>query len=378
MPELTDTFFGNEIQAWLIAAAVTIGTMVVLRLIEQVLIGRIAALARKTHTSIDDAVIGALRKTKLVYLLIVSVFVGSVWLSLPDDVRSIFGRVTIVATILQAGIWLSTGLQIWLENYRKDEADGANRMTMNALSLLGRMALWATVLLLILDNLGIDVTALVAGLGIGGIAIALAVQNVLSDLFASLSIVLDKPFVLGDFIVVGDMAGSVEHIGIKTTRIRSISGEQLVFSNADLLNSRIRNFGRMTERRVVFSIGVTYQTSAEKLEQIPKLIQSAIDSQSRARFDRSHFTSYGDSALNFETVYYVESSDYATHMDILQSVNLAIYRSFATEGLEFAYPTQTLFIEKSTRIIWPALSSHSNDRSLLSCPPISMIVRALG
>ncbi len=347
MPELTDTFFGNEIQAWLIAAAVTIGTMIVLRLIEQVLIGRIEALARRTQTSIDDAVIGALRKTKLIYLFIVSVFVGSVWLSLPDDVRSIFARVTIVATILQAGIWLSTALQIWLENYRKDEADGANRMTMNALSLLGRIALWATVLLLILDNLGIDVTALVAGLGIGGIAIALAVQNVLSDLFASLSIVLDKPFVLGDFIVVGDMAGSVEHIGIKTTRIRSISGEQLVFSNADLLNSRIRNFGRMTERRVVFSIGVTYQTSAEKLEQIPKLIQTAIDSQSRARFDRSHFASYGDSALNFETVYYVESSDYATHMDILQSVNLAIYRSFATEGLEFAYPTQTLFIEKT-------------------------------
>jgi len=171
-------------------------------------------------------------------------------------------------------------------------------------------------------------------------------QDSLSDLFASLSIVLDRPFVLGDFIVVGDMAGSVENIGIKTTRIRSISGEQLVFSNADLLNSRIRNFGRMTERRVVFSIGVTYQTSAEKLEQIPRLIQTAIDSQPRARFDRSHFVSYGDSALNFETVYYVESSDYATHMDILQAVNLAIYRSFATESLEFAYPTQTLFTRR--------------------------------
>jgi small-conductance mechanosensitive channel len=174
----------------------------------------------------------------------------------------------------------------------------------------------------------------------------LAVQNVLSDLFASLSIVLDKPFVPGDFVVVGDMAGSVEHIGIKTTRIRSISGEQLVFSNADLLGSRIRNFGRMQERRVVFSLGVTYQTPADKLERIPSLIKAAIESQERVRFDRSHFASYGDSALNFETVYYVESSDYATHMDILQSVNLTIYRSFATEGIEFAYPTQTLFIEK--------------------------------
>lgn len=346
MPELTDTFYGNEIQTWLISIGVTLGAMIALRLVEQVVVVRIEKLTRHTHTSIDDAVIGALRKTKLIYLLVLSVFIGSICLSLPNEIRSIVLRVTIVATILQAGIWLSTALQIWLENYRKGETDGANRMTMNALSLLGRIALWATVLLLILDNLGIDVTALVAGLGIGGIAIALAVQNVLSDLFASLSIVLDKPFVLGDFIVVGEMAGSVEHIGIKTTRIRSISGEQLVFSNADLLNSRIRNFGRMRERRVVFSIGVTYQTSAEKLERVPQLIQVAIDSAENARFDRSHFASYGDSALNFETVYYVESSDYATHMDILQSVNLAIYRSFASEGIEFAYPTQTIFLEK--------------------------------
>ena len=346
MFELTDTFYGNEIKTWLIALAVAIGTLVALRLIEQVLIVRVERLTQKTNTIIDDVIIGALRKTKLLYLLIVSIFVGSIWLSLPSEVRSPLWKVAVVATIIQAGIWLSTALQIWLENYSKEETDGADRMTMNALSFLGRIALWATVLLLILDNLGVDVTALVAGLGIGGIAIALAVQNVLSDLFASLSIVLDKPFVPGDFVVVGDMAGSVEHIGIKTTRIRSISGEQLVFSNTDLLGSRIRNFGRMRERRVVFSLGVTYQTPADKLERVPGLIQAAIESQERARFDRSHFASYGDSALNFETVYYVESSDYATHMDILQSVNLTIYRSFAAEGIEFAYPTQTLFIEK--------------------------------
>ncbi|MBW2551634.1 MAG: mechanosensitive ion channel family protein [Deltaproteobacteria bacterium] len=344
MFELTDTFYGNEIKIWLIALAVGIGTLIALRLIEQVLIVRVAHLTKKTNTILDDVVVGALRKTKLLYLFIVSTFAGSIWLSLPDEVRSVFWKVTIVATIIQTGIWISTALQIWLENYRKDETDGANRMTMNALSFLGRIALWALVLLLILDNLGVDV--LVAGLGIGGIAIALAVQNVLSDLFASLSIVLDKPFIPGDFVVVGDMAGSVEHIGIKTTRIRSISGEQLIFSNADLLGSRIRNFGRMRERRVVFSLGVTYQTPADKLEGIPGMIRESIEAQDQVRFDRSHFASYGDSALNFETVYYVGSSDYATHMDILQAVNLAIYRRFAGEGIEFAYPTQTLFIEK--------------------------------
>ena len=217
---------------------------------------------------------------------------------------------------------------------------------MNALSFIARLVLWATILLLILDNLGVDITALVAGLGIGGVAIALAVQNILGDLFASLSIVLDKPFVLGDFVIVGDLMGSVENIGIKTTRVRSLSGEQLVFSNNDLLTSRIRNFGRMQERRVVFKLGVTYQTPAEKLEGIPGIIREAIEARDKTRFDRSHFASYGDFSLDFETVYYVLSADYNLYMDIQQAINLAIFRRFADEGIEFAYPTQTLFLEK--------------------------------
>lgn len=346
MPELTDVIYGNEIKTWLIALGVSVGVFIILRLVERVLIVRIQRLTRKTHTVIDDVVIGALRKTKLIYFVILSMYLGSVVLKLPETVRSIDWRVLMVATWLQLGIWVSTGVQSWLEHYRASEEDGANRTTMNALSFIVRVVLWTTVLLLILDNLGIDVTALVTGLGIGGIAIALAVQNVLSDLFASLSIVLDKPFVSGDFIVVGDMAGSVEHVGIKTTRIRSISGEQLVFSNNDLLTSRIRNFGRMNERRVVFSLGVTYQTPAEKLERIPGLIREVVEAQEKVRFDRSHFASYGDSALNFETVYYVGSSDYAQHMDILQAVNLALFRRFEQEGIEFAYPTQTLFVSK--------------------------------
>ena len=346
MFELTDTFYGNEIQRWLIALGVAAGTLIVLWLIEQILIVRVQRLARKTQTAIDDVMIGSLRNTKLLYLLVVSIFAGSLWLDLEPNVRSVILQAVIIATLIQGGIWVNAGLQIWLEHYRKVEEDGANRTTMNALSFIGRLLLWVMIFLLVIDNLGVDVTALVAGMGIGGIAIALAVQNILGDLFASLSIVLDKPFVNGDFVVVGDMAGSVEHVGIKTTRVRSISGEQLVFSNSDLLQSRIRNFGRMHQRRVVFSLGVTYQTPAEKLERIPSLIRAAIEAQELVRFDRSHFASYGDSALNFETVYYVESSDYTQHMDILQAVNLQIYRTFEEEGIEFAYPTQTLFVAK--------------------------------
>ncbi|MGB5523274.1 MAG: mechanosensitive ion channel domain-containing protein, partial [Polyangiales bacterium] len=243
MIELTDTFYGNEVRSWLIALAVAAGVLMALWLVEQVFVVRMQRIAKKTQTMIDDIIIGSLRKTKLLFLLVVAVFAGSLSLDLEPDVRSILWSGLMIAAFIQVGVWVSTGLQIWLEHYRKVEEDGANRTTMNALSFVGRLILWVTVFLLVIDNLGVDVTALVAGMGIGGIAIALAVQNILGDLFASLSIVLDKPFVNGDFIAVGDMAGSVEHVGIKTTRIRSISGEQLVFSNSDLLQSRVRNFG---------------------------------------------------------------------------------------------------------------------------------------
>ena len=346
VPKLTDSFYGNEIRIWLISLAVALGILIVLRVVEQVLIVRAMKLAKKTSTIADDLVVGALRKTKNAYLLTASIFAGSLCLTLPPEVGSVLRTVMVVATLIQGGIWLSSALQIWLAKYRKEQDDGASLMTMNTLSFLGRVVLWATILLLTLDNLGVDVTALVAGLGIGGVAIALAVQNILGDLFASLSIVLDKPFVLGDFIIVGDLMGSVEHIGIKTTRIRSISGEQLIFSNGDLLSSRIRNFGRMERRRVVFKLGVIYQTTADALERIPSIIRETVEAQEKTTFDRSHFGSYGDFSLDFETVYYVESADYNLYMDIQQAINLTVYRRFADEGIEFAYPTQTLFIEK--------------------------------
>jgi len=192
----------------------------------------------------------------------------------------------------------------------------------------------------------VDVTALVAGLGVGGIAVALAVQNILGDLFASFSIVLDRPFVMGDFIIVGDYMGTVEHVGLKTTRIRSLSGEQLVFSNTDLLGSRIRNYKRMAERRVVFSLGVLYQTSPEQLEKIPQMIREIVEAQTPVRFDRAHFKEYGASSLNFEVVYYILDPDYNRYMDIQQAVNLEIYRRFDEEGIEFAYPTQTLYLRR--------------------------------
>jgi small-conductance mechanosensitive channel len=262
----------------------------------------------------------------------------------------VIGRLLVVGLLVQLGIWAVAGLGRFMALRRERELveDASAVAAMDIVSFLTRVAVWAIVFLLVLDNLGVNITALVAGLGVGGIAVALAAQNIISDLFASLSIVLDRPFVLGDFLVIDDYYGNVEKVGLKTTRVRSLSGEQLVFSNNDLLSSRIRNYGQMVERRIVFTIGVVYQTPYEKLAELPGIIEDIVVKQDSARFDRAHFQRFGDYSLNFETVYYVESSDYRLYMDIQQAVNLEIFRRFAEEGIEFAYPTQTLFVERDS------------------------------
>ena len=229
-----------------------------------------------------------------------------------------------ISLILQIAIWGNGLITFWFRNYaeRKADSDLSSRTTIAAFSFVARTMLWIMLALVALNRLGYDVTALITGLGVGGIAIALAVQNVLGDLFAALAIVIDKPFVVGDAISVDTMTGTVEHVGLKTTRLRSVNGEQLIFSNADLLKSRIRNFKRMQERRVVFLIGVTYDTPPDTVARIPTMMREAIEAQQQVRFDRSHFMSYGDSALNFETVYFVMTADYLAYANINQAVNL--------------------------------------------------------
>ena len=198
-----------------------------------------------------------------------------------------------------------------------------------------------------LSNLGINVTSLVAGLGVGGIAIAFALQNILNDLFSSFAIYFDKPFVVGDFIKIGEHAGTVEKVGIKTTRIRSTTGEELIISNRELTSARVQNFKRLNERRSIFTIGVVYETTAEKLRRIPSIIQTIIESQSLNRFDRVHFKTFGDFSLNFEVSYYVQTTDYKKFMDTQEIVNLKIVEAFEKEGISMAYPTQTIYLEKT-------------------------------
>jgi small-conductance mechanosensitive channel len=348
MPLLDTVFYHNTVLTWIIAAGVMVLVFTVLRLLKAVFHRRFAALGKKTTTDVDDLVAGLLRRIKLYFLLAVALYAGSQFLALPETLKAFLQKLVVVAFLLQAVVWGSAVLDFLIQRSRKKKGDEdkAGLTTYSALSFVGRLALWSVALLLILDNLGVNITTLIAGLGVGGIAVALAVQNILGDLFASMSIVLDKPFVIDDFIVVDDLRGTVKHIGLKTTRIASLGGEEIVFANSDLLKSRVRNFKRMQERRIVFTVGVTYQTPAEKLEAIPGMIRETVEAQERTRFDRSHFQAYGDFALVFETVYFMTVPDYAAYMDTQQAINLALYRKFATEGIEFAYPTQTIFLSK--------------------------------
>lgn len=344
-------FYENSVTLWLIAAGVGLAAFLFLVLLKMIAGRRFKKLAQKTANHLDDFAVELLASTHALLLLVIGLYAASLVLALPEDLSKILSKLLLFAFLLQAGIWGSALINFVLQQYletRKTEDERYTTLTMlGPMHFLGLMIVWSLVLLVALDNLGVDITALVAGLGIGGVALALAVQNILGDLFASLSIVIDRPFKIGDFIIVEDLLGTVEHIGLKTTRLRSLGGEQLIFSNSDLLKSRIRNYKRMYERRVVFGFGVIYQTTYEQLTSVPGTVKEIIASQDSTRFDRAHFFKYGDSSLDFEVVYYVTSPDYNVYMDIQQAINLALFKAFHEAGIEFAYPTRTLYIEKS-------------------------------
>lgn len=346
MTLLERTWYGNPLLDWLTAAAIVAVLALAFHFAKRIVLRRLAMLSQRTETRLDDFVVEILGGTRFLFLLIIAIYFGSQYLELPAKPARLLGHLAVIALLLQAALWGNRGIVLWLNDYlkRHRETDAAGATTVSVLGFIARVVLWSVLLLMILGNLGFDITTLVASLGIGGIAVALAVQNILGDIFASLSIAMDKPFVIGDFIIVGEQLGTVEYIGLKTTRIRSLSGEQIVFSNTDLLNSRIRNFKRMYERRVLFGFGVVYQTPLDQLKRIPEMVREIIEKQEHARFDRAHFKEYGDSSLNFEVVYYVLKPDYNVYMDIQQAINLAIFERFAAEGIDFAYPTRTLYV----------------------------------
>lgn len=353
MPELPDieawltSVEPERLIAWSSGLAVTVLAYLVLTLIRRLLLRRLRDVDEAGAPGWRQGLRDALARTSRLFLLVLALYAGAFVAPVPTSVMQVIESALVIALFLQGALWASQIVVSWVAWYAAQKApeSAAVANALGIIQLLARIAVWSIALMLILNNLGFDVTALVAGLGIGGIAIALAAQNILGDLFASLAIVLDRPFVVGDFVVFGEHMGTVERIGIKTTRIRSLSGEELVCSNTDLLGTRIRNYKRMAERRVVFSIGVTYDTPADQIERLPGMLREIVEAQSPVRFDRAHFQRYGDFALIFEVVYWMLDPDYNRFMDVQQAINFAIYRRFQAENIDFAFPTQTIQLQ---------------------------------
>jgi small-conductance mechanosensitive channel len=336
-------FLNDAVSRWAMAVGIALGLCLVAVLARTFVLRRLAVLAPRTHTRLDDLAMRTLGATHMVALVVLALYAGSLVLELPARIETLAERAAVITFLVQLAVWGDKGVRSWRKVYHGDAgpvSDGNRRGSMSILCFAMRMALWLVISLMILDNLGVNITTLVTSLGIGGIAVALAVQNILGDLFASLSIMLDKPFAVGDFIIVGDALGTVEMIGLKTTRVRGLGGEQIIFSNADLLKSRIHNQQRMQTRRVAFILRVTYHTSEEQLRAIPDMVREAVNAEPAAIFERVHFFAFAESSLDFETVYHVNSADYLVHMDTQQAIFLALFRRFSRAGIEFAQPTR--------------------------------------
>jgi small-conductance mechanosensitive channel len=335
----------NSLKDWFIAFGIIAIASVMFRVLRGVMIKKLQAMAERTSSTFDDFAVAVLKKSVMPFLYVLAFYVGVSYLSFSAGVEKV-----VHVAMLSIATWFVIRIITAIIGYffQRYSANGATSTSQQkqakGILLLVKIVLWIGGIIFLVDNLGYNITTIVTGLGIGGIAIALAAQAVLADLFSYLVIFFDKPFETGDFITLGDKAGVVEYIGIKTTRLRTLSGEQLILSNTDLTNSRVHNFKRMEKRRVVFSVGVTYETSAQQVRQIPSIIKEIINDLEGVQFDRAHFGAFGDFSLNFEVVFYMLTADYNTYMDIRQQVFIRLFERFEEEGIEFAYPTQKLLV----------------------------------
>ncbi len=350
MQELLErVYYGNTIQDYLIAIGISVVSIIIIRLFRKSVLKRLKNWAEGTDTHLDDYIVSAVERFGLPVLNFAAIYFGISYLELNEFGDKAIHAATVFIISFYVIRLFSILIRVSIESYVRRQENGDEKVKqLKGILLVINLAIWFMGAVFLFDNLGYDVTTIIAGLGIGGIAIALAAQNILGDLFNYFVIFFDRPFEIGDFIVVDEKKGTVEYIGIKSTRLKSLSGEQVVISNTDLTNSRLHNFKRMAQRRIVFNLGVTYQTTPEQLRIIPDLIKTTIESLEGVTFDRAHFASYGDFSLNFEVVYHVQSGDYNVFMDMNQKINLSIFEAFAEKGIEFAYPTQTLFLNKES------------------------------
>ncbi|MFN8369863.1 MAG: mechanosensitive ion channel [Bacteriovoracaceae bacterium] len=346
--KIYEALSSNSYVSWAANAALSIVIAIVVKLVIKFISKIIRRYATKTASHWDDWLVDLLDTLKLFVLFAWIFFFNTRHLTFAPFEQKLMMFVIVFATSFQFGMWGLHLLKNWRNSIllKKIEKDPSSSATIGLLYLALQTILIVTIVLIGLSNLGINIGALLAGLGVGGIAVALAAQNILGDLLASLSIVLDKPFVVGDFIVNGEEKGTIEHIGVKTTRLRSLNGEELIISNKDLLEARVRNYKRMKERRAVHRLGVEYSTSYQNLSEIPIWIKAILVKYKKVRFDRCHFVEYGPSSLIFELVFFVEDPDYDIFMDLQQRILLDIFQKFEYEKILFAKPTQSLYIEK--------------------------------
>ncbi len=344
-PEISSIlFFGNTLFQYATALTIFLGLYVVFWLVEQLVLSRLTVAALRTETEVDDTLINIVRSIRPPMYVFIALYISIQFLAVHQAINLGVKSLVLIFLVWQAATVIDVFIDYIAQKRMGEEATGA---PIGMLKLASKFILWSIGLLLVLSNLGIDITSLVTGLGIGGIAIALAVQNILGDVFSSLAIYFDKPFEVGDFIEVGEHKGTVEKIGIKTSRIRSLQGEELVVSNVDLTSARIKNFKKMEKRRAAFTIGVSYQTTHASLKQIPGMIEKIIVDQGKmVEFGRAHFKMFGESALIFEVVFFVLDSDYDLFMDLQQQINLDILAAFDKKKIEIAYPTQTIHVVK--------------------------------
>lgn len=340
-------YFGNSLRDYLFAALIFLGSLAALKVFQAIVLNRLTVLAKKTKTDIDDTLIKIVQSVRPPFYFFLAFYLALNSLTFHPLFQRFVNVVLLVWVVVQAVIAFGILVDFLVGKYIGREKEPGTREAVRLLSKVTKAILWAIAALFVLSNLGINVTSLVAGLGIGGIAVALALQNILGDLFSSFAIFFDKPFRVGDFIIVGEHMGVVEKIGIKTTRLRALQGEEIVISNNELTSARVQNFKAMKERRVVFGFGVVYGTPVRKLKKIPGMVKKIIKGTKKTRFDRAHFTEFADSSLNFEVIYYVLSPDYTEFRDIHEKILLAIKEATEKEEIEMAFPTRTIYLEKS-------------------------------
>ncbi len=343
---LNNIYFGNSLLTWIITAACILVGFIIVKFLKTVLLKQLRNWAQKTKTTFDDFIVESFEKSVIPILYFLVIYTALNYLQLPQKAGNIIHIAMLFVITFFVLRLINAALQYFIFSFLKRQDDGELKQKQaKGLLVIVKVIIWMLGIVFLLDNLGYNVTTIIAGLGIGGIAIALAAQAILGDLFSYFVILFDRPFEIGDFIIVDDKMGVIEYIGVKTTRLRTLGGEQLVCSNKDLTDSRVHNYKRMEKRRVVFNIGITYQTSAEVLEIIPQLVKEIITRNDDVVFDRGHFSGFGSFSLNFEFVYYILSSDYNIYMDRQQAIYVDIFRAFEDRGIDFAYPTQTLFMK---------------------------------